>query len=211
MPDEHRRRLRVDMLFDRNGVERFRIGLAVAEQRIETAAVGERAGRDHRVGEHQAVRAHRIRIVTMCREHVVAGGSRKIGGKVTAGGEADHRDRVGIAMPFVGMRTNPPHRFSRFQQRDREDGRFHGIAQHERVEAGCKELHGDWFGFAVGRHFVAAAGNHQHGRALAIRVDFAAVVKAVADERGRAAVDSGNFIFKITHDSMLSMACPKSC
>lgn len=108
-------------------------------------------------------------------------------------------------MPFVGMRTNPPHRFSRFQQRDREDGRFHGIAQHERVEAGCKELHGDWFGFAVGRHFVAAAGNHQHGRALAIRVDFAAVVKAVADERGRAAVDSGNFIFKITHDSMLSM------
>ena len=136
---------------------------------------------------------------------------RVVSGKVTAGGEADHRDRVGIAMPFVGMRTNPPHRFSRFQQRDREDGRFHGIAQHERVEAGCKELHGDWFGFAVGRHFVAAAGNHQHGRALAIRVDFAAVVKAVADERGRAAVDSGNFIFKITHDSMLSMACPKSC
>ena len=84
MPDEHRRRLRVDMLFDRNRVERFRIGLAVAEQRIETAAVGERAGRDHRVGEHQAVRAHRIRVVTMCREHVVAGGSRKIGGKVTA-------------------------------------------------------------------------------------------------------------------------------
>ena len=130
---------------------------------------------------------------------------------MTAGGEADHRDRVGIAMPFVGMRADPPHRLGRFQQRDREDGRFHGIAQHERVEAGCKELHGDWFGFAVGRHFVAAAGNHQHGRALAIRVDFAAVVKAVADERGRAAVDSGNFIFKITHDSMLSMACPKSC
>ena len=69
MPDEHRRRLRVDMLFDRNRVERFRIGLAVAEQRIETAAVGERAGRDHRVGEHQAVRAHRIRVAVRARSN----------------------------------------------------------------------------------------------------------------------------------------------
>lgn len=28
---------------------------------------GRAGGRDHRVGEHQAVRAHRIRVVTMCR------------------------------------------------------------------------------------------------------------------------------------------------
>ena len=115
------------MLLDGYGFERFGISLVVAEQRVEAAAVRKRSGCDYRVGEHQCVRTYRVRIIAVCREHVVTGGSRKIGGEVATGGKADDGDSIAVDMPFGGVRTHASHRFCGFQQRDGEYGRFDGI------------------------------------------------------------------------------------
>ena len=139
----------------------------------------------------------------MRRDHLVIGGSGEICGEMAACGKTDHGDGIRIDMPFGGMFANLLHRFGRFQQRNRKDGRFHGISQDESVVAGRKKLHCNRLGLTVGRHLIAAAGNHQHRRACVIRDDFFAVVKAISDELGGGAVNAGNLMFEILHGSIL--------
>ena len=163
----------------------------------------ERARRNYRIGEHQTVRAHRIRVISMCLKHVIAGGRGEIRSQMTTRGKTDYSNRLRINMPFSGMLTNHLHRIGSFQKRNWKNGRFYRISQHKSIETGREELHRDRLRFAIGRHFVTAARNHENGRTYTIGNDFFTVVKAISDEFRCAAIDAKNFVFEIFHISII--------
>ena len=144
--------------------------------------MGERARRDHRIGEHQTIRTHRIWIVTMSDKNIVAGGGGEIRSKMTACGKANHGNRIRIDMPLGGMLTNHRHRIGSFQQRNWKNGRLHRISQHKSVETGRKKLHRNRLRLTIRRHFVTAARNHKYRRTHTVGNDFFAVIKAISDE-----------------------------
>ena len=191
------------MPFDGYGFQGFAVTCLIAEQAVEAAAMRERTGCNHRIAEHERIRAHRVGIIAVLAHYVIARGGGQIGRKMPACGESDHRDSAGVAMPFVGMGTDTAHRFGGLQQCDGETGRRDGIPQYERVVPGRKETHGNRLGFTVRSHGVPATGNHQHARAAAFGVDFLTVVMDVADECGFTAVDTGDHVFEISHESTL--------
>ena len=103
VPDEHRRGFGVDMLLDGELVEHSLIMGLGSEQILETAAMSELAGGDHRVGKHQCVRTRFVRIEAMFANILIAGRSGEVGGQMTACGKTEYSHLRLVHMPFGGI------------------------------------------------------------------------------------------------------------
>ncbi|EDT88564.1 hypothetical protein BIFLAC_05782 [Bifidobacterium animalis subsp. lactis HN019] len=201
VPDEHRWRLRVDMLLDAHFIHRRLLAVPLAEERAEAAVVTETPRCDDRVGEHQRVRPQFVRIIAVRDERGIAGGSGEIRGQMTARGEADDGDARGVHVPFVCVRANLPHGFGHLEHGNGVDGRFAGIVEHKRVVVGGEELQRNRLALAACGHLITAAGQHKHGRTLAVGHDVGVVFGKIACKTRSGTVDADDGGLKILHDT----------